>query len=602
MEILPAYLLLSNSCLLPRATAGVPYNTVMLPTGGYSPYTFQLFGSLPTGFALTPEGAVTGLATDTGAWIFKIATTDSHGNRAVNDCGLWVDPPAFKTSVCPLPGATTGVPYSVDLGGGFTWSVAGTLPGGLTLAPNGLLSGTPMVAGGAQFRLLATNAQGKQEGEACSLVVTRGPLGVTGCPVPDGRVGEPYAASVFGAGGSIPYLFSRVAGTLPAGLEFSPSGAIRGTPEAAGTFGFTLRLRDGLQSTVLHACQITVAPSELKISTACPLPDGYAGETYAQTILASGGKAPYQFSFGTLPTGLTGAATGAITGKPERTGSRNFSIRVSDTAGSATEQSCSLTVAAPRVPAVSIVDPPATVPSASSSLVLQVKLASAYSAPVKGQLVLTVTPNTGGKDPVVDSADPHLAFANGQRKAAFTIPAGQTTVNIPVVSTGSVAATVQISIEALEASGAPLVQFPSSKFFRIPPATPSITSACYVRTNTEEGVRLEFRITGFSNTRELKEARITIPGLADPTRRLIVPEEFVRESTDTIQVPTETIAFGFFASPLSVVTGGGFTLSIPAILEGDPAYLAPTALIQGAQIEVLNQVGGSGTQSVSVCP
>jgi hypothetical protein len=55
-----------------------------------------------------------------------------------------------------VPAATVGTPYSAMLTatggfGPFTWSiVSGTLPSGLRLSPNGVLSGTPTAAVTAQ--------------------------------------------------------------------------------------------------------------------------------------------------------------------------------------------------------------------------------------------------------------------------------------------------------------------------------------------------------------------------------------------------------------------------------------------------------------------
>src|SRR5262249_8088951 len=139
LTVLPIGVDLAGSCLLPHATVGVPFSDKLVPFGGIAPYTFQLLATLPVGVAITPDGAVTGTASYAGSWNFSILTTDSKGVRMAKPCGLIVDPAKFKTSVCPLPGAITGVPYSVSLGSQFTWSVQGSLPGGLNLAPNGIL-------------------------------------------------------------------------------------------------------------------------------------------------------------------------------------------------------------------------------------------------------------------------------------------------------------------------------------------------------------------------------------------------------------------------------------------------------------------------------
>lgn len=67
--------------------------------------------------------------------------------------------PSVFTSGSP-PNGVVGVPYSfaVMASNNPTFSVStGTLPPGLTLAPNGLLSGTPSQTGTFHFTMVATN-------------------------------------------------------------------------------------------------------------------------------------------------------------------------------------------------------------------------------------------------------------------------------------------------------------------------------------------------------------------------------------------------------------------------------------------------------------
>lgn len=92
----------------------------------------------------------------------------------------------------------------------------------------------------------------------------------------------------------------------------------------------------------------TTAP--LSITTASPLPQGNAGAAYSQTLVASGGTAPYTWSLasGTLPAGLTLSAAGVLAGTPVQAGASAFRISVTDSAltPATATQSFSLTVAA----------------------------------------------------------------------------------------------------------------------------------------------------------------------------------------------------------------------------------------------------------------
>lgn len=66
------------------------------------------------------------------------------------------------------------------------------------------------------------------------------------CPTTvEGVVGEPYSAEVAVAGGTPPYTFAIIAGTLPDGLTLDTvTGIISGTPTTAGVFNFTIQVTD----------------------------------------------------------------------------------------------------------------------------------------------------------------------------------------------------------------------------------------------------------------------------------------------------------------------------------------------------------------------
>ncbi len=73
---------------------------------------------------------------------------------------------------------------------------------------------------------------------------------------------------------------------------------------------------------------ISIGPSALPVAS--------IGIPYSQTVIASGGAAPYTYSIasGVLPTGLSlNPTTGAITGTPTGTGTFNFTIQGTDANG-----------------------------------------------------------------------------------------------------------------------------------------------------------------------------------------------------------------------------------------------------------------------------
>ncbi|MGH8996385.1 MAG: cell wall-binding repeat-containing protein, partial [Acidimicrobiales bacterium] len=81
------------------------------------------------------------------------------------------------------------------------------------------------------------------------------PLSVTTTSLPAGQVASAYTASLAATGGTTPYSWALSGGTtLPGGLSLDPgSGAITGTPTAAGTTSFTVVATDSTSPTHLSA-------------------------------------------------------------------------------------------------------------------------------------------------------------------------------------------------------------------------------------------------------------------------------------------------------------------------------------------------------------
>ena len=574
LTVNPASVRLSSGCAMPNGTVGLPYSQWLSAEGGIGPYRFQLLGQLPQGLALTTDGFISGTPQAAVSFPFRISAVDSQGKATAQDCSIAVNAPAFSvSSACPLPAAVTGSPYTANLPSAYTWSLSGALPAGLRLSPDGTISGTPMSAGPMRFLLLASDSNGNQVGQICSVAVNRGPLAVSGCPLPDANAGVPYFGSLNTLGGSAPYSVTT-AGTLPAGIQISIDGQVSGTPANAGLYPFNVTTREGSGQTFSQACSLNVNPPSLHISTSCPLPPAQLGQAYSARIGAAGGTAPYRFDFyGFLPDGLQPSTDGGLAGTPQSLGGLSFLVRVSDAQNRSTTGQCSVNVVLPAVPQIQLGSFPSTVAPAASNVLIPIQLTQAYSQSIQGQLSISIQPDTHSSDASANQPDPRLRFANGQMTANFTIPAGSTRLNVPLVSTGTVASTITVSLANLRAAGANLSLYPTPRIFRIAPSAPIVTTACYTRTPT--GIALQ--LNGYSTTRELVRAEVAI-------------------GTLNFKTDLNGIAAAYFSNPTSIRAGGAFALTVPYDLNLDPK-----ASPGSVSINVFNVVGAAGNQTVSTC-
>jgi len=84
----------------------------------------------------------------------------------------------------------------------------------------------------------------------------------------------------------------------------------------------------------------------LTITSPSPLLPSALGQSYSQSLTATGGFPPYTWALvsGALPAGLSISPTGVISGTPEADGASTFSLKVTDTAGGSVTQTFSISV------------------------------------------------------------------------------------------------------------------------------------------------------------------------------------------------------------------------------------------------------------------
>ncbi len=232
---------------LPAGTAGQAYTAAISPaTGGTAPYSYALTaGALPSGVVLdAATGALSGTPTVSGTFNFTLTVTDSTPSPAAQanqSYTLSIAGATLVPSQPTLPPAVRGTPYSQVLTatGGvapYTYSVAsGTLPAGLTLASNGVLSGTPTAEGSTSFTIAVADAGNATATQAYTFTVsTAAPVAVadTAATMSDAAVTVPVTANDTGNITAIAIATAPTNGTAAVnGLElvYTPAAGFVGT-------------------------------------------------------------------------------------------------------------------------------------------------------------------------------------------------------------------------------------------------------------------------------------------------------------------------------------------------------------------------------------
>lgn len=339
---------------LPAGLVNAPYAQTLMASGGTAPYTWQVVGGqLPPGITLDAAGALQGMPTTAGAFVFTVEVSDAAMVPATAQATFTLTinaPPGqgLTITTARVPAATVGAAYQVQLqaAGGvqpYAWSVAfGVLPDGLVLGTDGLLSGTASVAGSFSFTVevtdSATTAASAQRAYTMTAIANPSAgISLLNGTLPSARVGRRYRARLNAAGGTQPYTYSIVAGALPMGMTLDAGGLITGTSSTTGTYDFTVRVvdsatpADSTQRRYALSVLTTPGPGTVAVVTS-RLQRGRVGRPYRARLMAAGGTRPYTWlvAQGALPDGLTLAPDGSLSGTPTRPGAFVFVVQVTD--------------------------------------------------------------------------------------------------------------------------------------------------------------------------------------------------------------------------------------------------------------------------------
>jgi len=325
------------------ATVGVFFSQTFTQTGAVGGATFTTSSTLPAGLTLATNGTLSGTPTQPGTFPIVVTVTDGTGcqasgptyNLVVNCQTITVTNPVNANGTAASPFSETFT--QVGGNGLTTFSLAsGTLPAGLTLAANGVLSGTPTQTGSFPITVMATDANGcTGTGAVYNLVIGCQTITVTNPANGNGTAGSPFSETFTQTGGIGTTNFSLASGTLPAGLTLAANGVLSGTPTQTGSFPITVTATDsngctgtGATYTIVIACQTITVNNPAN-------GNGTAGSPFSETFTHTGGIGTTTFSLasGVLPAGLTLAANGVLSGTPTQVGSFPITVTATDSNG-----------------------------------------------------------------------------------------------------------------------------------------------------------------------------------------------------------------------------------------------------------------------------
>ncbi len=245
--------------MLSNGEAELSYSVALTATGGAASRTWSVTsGQLPPGLTLSSDGRLSGTPTTAGTYTFTATVSDGTTSSS-KSLALTIIPGITVNAAPVVPLAEVRTPYSVSvptlLGvtGGmppYRYAPVSGFPFGIGFdSATGEIFGSPREPGVVSLTILITDSNNATKQVTVSVTVLP-KLQILRLRLAGGRVGHTYKTNVTVTGGKDP-VWTMLSGKLPTGLKLnSATGVIKGRPKRAGSFRFSVSVKDSLGATV----------------------------------------------------------------------------------------------------------------------------------------------------------------------------------------------------------------------------------------------------------------------------------------------------------------------------------------------------------------
>jgi len=388
----------SNAAILtvnvPPAVTAQPANQTVA-AGQTATFSVNATGTAPLGYQWRKNGAnISGAtasayttpatsASDNGA-LFSVVISNVAGSVTSNNATLTVNVPpsitAQPSSVSITAGQTAS--FSVTATGtaplSYQWKKNGTSISGATSASYTTPAETT-ADNGAQFTVVVSNSVGSVTSNAATLTVNPAPVAPSITTQPSSATitaGQTATFSVTATGTApLSYQWQKNAVAISGATASSYTTPTETTADSGAQF--TVVVSNSVGSVTSNAATLTVNPAPVapSITTQPSSVTITAGQTATFSVTATG-TAPLSYQWKKNGTSISGATSASYTTPAETTSDNGaqFTVVVSNSAGSATSNAATLTVNAPP--------PGALTPSTTSLSFGNVNVSSNSSLPV----------------------------------------------------------------------------------------------------------------------------------------------------------------------------------------------------------------------------